>query len=161
MFNNDQTMPNGFLQEPVAFEDFEFTLGYDFAVPIDFNELEDIPFNPEAHSHVLDEDERDMFNQFLDQFDTDGDVHMDPSAFSFPVQVDEDGLCESFLLHSLDDRNNVIEDSSEYEHGTSSLLKEATNRLGYLCSSTQSTGNISPGLNTSNTNHYGELTVPM
>lgn len=101
-----------------------------------------------------------MFNQFLDQFDTDGDVHMDPSAFSFPVQVDEDGLCESFLLHSLDDRNNVIEDNSEYEHGAS-LLKEATNRLGYLCSSTQSSGSISSDLNTSNTNHYGELTVPM
>ncbi|CAO3665751.1 unnamed protein product [Rhizopus stolonifer] len=77
------------LQEPVAFEEFQFTLGTDFDIPDESLLL--LP-PPEECTFILDEQDQQMFTQFLDQFYNDS--LCDP-------KIEETRLCEAFFLHSL------------------------------------------------------------
>ncbi|KAI8068184.1 uncharacterized protein B0P05DRAFT_552189 [Gilbertella persicaria] len=117
--NTDWQTP---LQEPVAFEDFQFSLGLDpeFAMPIPldmappplplpppqpmtddffFSSMEPQPPMPPPMA-VLDEQDHKAFSQFLDQFFVDPHMQLDPLG----IQEDE-AYRQSSILQSLDDHH--------------------------------------------------------
>ncbi|KAG0747536.1 hypothetical protein G6F57_004290 [Rhizopus arrhizus] len=161
--NNNCDAHNELLKEPVAFEDFQFSYGFDsnFALHVEFDmpsagldETEIIPppppLLPESHASILNEQDQKIFNGFLDQFYADTDMQMDPSVFSLcnqPAHFDEEDLCESFLLHSLEEEKDISK-----EEGLGCLLNS--------CSTTRLMDNqINSGLKTSNANHCGEHVI--
>ena len=105
---------------------------------------------PESHTSILNEQDQKIFNGFLDQFYADTDMQMDPSLFSLcnqPAHFDEEDLCESFLLHSLEEEKDISK-----EEGLGCLLNS--------CSTTRLMDNqINSGLKTSNANHCGEHVI--
>ncbi|KAK4521069.1 Golgi transport complex subunit 6 [Mucor velutinosus] len=132
------------LQEPVAFEDFQFSLGLDpeFAMPIpldisppppamnegDFYNMEAVPA-PMNHA-VLDEQDHKAFSQFLDQFFVDPNMQIDPQYTMFDTQhpppmsldnhpyqqADEEYHRQSSILQSLDEQKRYYNKDTDMHH---------------------------------------------
>ncbi|KAI8641075.1 hypothetical protein BD408DRAFT_418805 [Parasitella parasitica] len=123
--NSSSNYGNELLQEPVPFEDFEFSFGInpdtnatpnigDFPPPkISTNEpmsldpllLEQEPFNFAANTTVLDENDQRTFSSFLDAFFLDPD--MQPDLNDGSSQEKEDEIRRSSILQSLDEQKKL------------------------------------------------------
>ncbi|KAI9279161.1 hypothetical protein BY458DRAFT_503344 [Sporodiniella umbellata] len=123
------------LREPVAFEDFHFSLGLDpdFAMPIPL----DIPpasSNPSSYlppppppplpasfpsesagTSVLNEQDQKAFSHFLDQFYVDPNMQIDPQPFYFS-SFEEEQARQANILHSLDQHKRYKEKAAPAYH---------------------------------------------
>ncbi|KAG1145289.1 hypothetical protein G6F37_007186 [Rhizopus arrhizus] len=112
------------LQEPVAFEDFQFSLGLDpnFAMPIqlDIPPTSMDPFSyippPETFSSqntsVLNEQDQKAFSEFLDQLYVNPNMQIDPQPFSLYSfeEEQEEQVRQSTILHSLDEQKKSFKE---------------------------------------------------
>ncbi|KAI8377113.1 hypothetical protein EDC96DRAFT_494502 [Choanephora cucurbitarum] len=127
--NQTSSLNEAPLQEPVAFEDFQFSLGLDpnFSMPVpldmmpppsqpmtdtDFFGSIAQPPPPPPNMTVLDEQDHKAFDQFLDQF------YVDPN-----MQIDPQIMCNSLMPSSYYSPRNSKEEKEEEEYRQSSILQ--------------------------------------
>ncbi|KAG1447976.1 hypothetical protein G6F56_009086 [Rhizopus delemar] len=116
------------LREPVAFEDFQFSLGLDpdFAMPIQLdipptstNNSSYIPPplsfpSGSMNTSVLNEQDQKAFSQFLDQFYVDPNMQIDPQPFYFS-SFDDEQPRQTNILHSQDVQKKSFRKPSAFQ----------------------------------------------
>ncbi|KAL7316635.1 hypothetical protein PS15m_005713 [Mucor circinelloides] len=131
------------LQEPVAFEDFQFSLGLDpeFAMPIpldippppppmnesDFYNMEAVPA-PMNHA-VLDEQDHKAFSQFLDQFFVDPNMQIDPQFTMYDTQHPPPMSLDNHHQHH--HPHHPYQQTDEEYHRQSSILQSLDEQKRY------------------------------
>ncbi|GAN09532.1 conserved hypothetical protein [Mucor ambiguus] len=143
--SNQQQQPSSSeapLQEPVAFEDFQFSLGLDpeFAMPIpldipppppamnesDFYNMEAVPA-PMNHA-VLDEQDHKAFSQFLDQFFVDPNMQIDPQFTMYDTQHPPPMSLDN---HQHPQHQHPYQQTDEEYHRQSSILQSLDEQKRY------------------------------
>ncbi|KAG1381779.1 hypothetical protein G6F61_002867 [Rhizopus arrhizus] len=151
MYNNNEWENNEVLdeplKEPVAFEEFQFSLGLDpgFAMPFQLDipptSIEYIPpllpYSTQNNTSVLNEQDQKAFSQFLDQFYLDPNMQIDPHTFSLYEQIYPPNKLpkkKPFKNDTIYIQHQIKDDTTTFHHikqtDTNPTHEETTNKIG-------------------------------